>query len=120
MPQGKEKLLFLGVVAFPLSSFCVSFPNGAGEQTRKQIKKVTAETANGLSFLSHCCLAGEDDQEANLHIETFQLLLLGLLRVCRAWQSEELHFRISLGEKSLPLHSHIVARLHFVAGTPSY
>lgn len=120
MPQGKGRLLSLGVVAFPLSSFCVSFPNGAIEQMRKQFKKVTAEIANGLSFLSHCCLAGENDQEANLHIETFQLLLLGLLRVFRAWQSEELCFRLSLGEKSRFLRSHIIAGLHFTAGTSSY
>lgn len=38
-------------------------------------------------------------QKANLHIETFQVLLLGLQRVCRALESEKLHFRLSSGEE---------------------
>lgn len=59
-------------------------------------------------------------QEANLHNETFQLLLLGLLRVCRAQEGEELHCRLSSGERSLSLNSHIITSLHSSAETLGY
>lgn len=58
-------------------------------------------------------------QEANLHIETFQLLLLGLLRVCSGTGKGGITFLYS-EEKSLSLSSYIITGLHFSAETLSY
>ena len=90
--------------------------NRQGSNLGRQLLK----PANCLSFSHTVALKDNMRQEENLHIETFQLLLLGLLRVCRAWESEELHFKPSLGEKSLPLNSCIVTGLHFSAEALSY
>lgn len=96
MLQGKGKLSSLRVVAFPIFffSFYISFRNGASEQKRKHFRKAAAETA--CLFSHTVALKKKTRQEANLHIETFQLLLLGLRRACRAPEGEELRFKLSL------------------------